>query len=124
MEKDRYRQKDRYRVYTFHKGFNGETMDYDLYRKSTRVTDPRGFIREYEYDGNGLMTKLTEPDGGIQRFDNTSDLLRYKKTDALKSRAGHIVVRVEPGGETFDVHILSNTDESDTVTASFGPYIS
>jgi len=47
-----------------------------------------------------------------------------KKTDELKSRAGHIVVRVEPGGETFSVHILSNTDESDTVTASFGPYIS
>jgi beta-lactamase superfamily II metal-dependent hydrolase len=45
-----------------------------------------------------------------------------KKTDDLKSRAGHIVVRVEPGGETFAVHILSNLDESDTVTASFGPY--
>jgi len=47
-----------------------------------------------------------------------------KKTDDLKSRAGHIVTRVEPGGEIFSVHILSNTDESDTVTASFGPYIS
>jgi beta-lactamase superfamily II metal-dependent hydrolase len=47
-----------------------------------------------------------------------------KKTDDLKSRAGHIVIRVEPGGETFAVHILSNADESDTVTVSFGPYIS
>ena len=47
-----------------------------------------------------------------------------KKTDDLKSRAGHIVARVEPGGESFSVHILSNTDESDTVTASFGPYVS
>jgi hypothetical protein len=46
-----------------------------------------------------------------------------KKTDDLKSRAGHIVIRVEPGGESFAVHILSNADESDTVTASFGPYI-
>jgi hypothetical protein len=45
-----------------------------------------------------------------------------KKTDQLKSRAGHIVVRVEPGGDRFAVHILSNTEESDTVTASFGPY--
>ncbi len=45
-----------------------------------------------------------------------------KKTDDLKSRAGHIVIRVEPGGETFAVHILSNADESDTLTASFGPY--
>lgn len=47
-----------------------------------------------------------------------------KKTDDLKSRAGHIVVRVEPGGETFAVHIVSNLDESGTVTASFGPYTS
>ncbi|SEG66241.1 Metal-dependent hydrolase, beta-lactamase superfamily II [Bryocella elongata] len=47
-----------------------------------------------------------------------------KKTDDLKSRAGHIVTRVEPGGETFSVHILSNTDETDMVTASFGPYTS
>jgi len=47
-----------------------------------------------------------------------------KKTDDLKSRAGHIVIRVEPGGDSFAVHILSNTDESDTMTASFGPYTS
>jgi hypothetical protein len=47
-----------------------------------------------------------------------------KKTDDLKSRAGHIVIRVEPGGETFAVYIFSNVDESDTVTPSFGPYIS
>lgn len=47
-----------------------------------------------------------------------------KKTDALKSRAGHVVIRVEPGGDTFAVHILSNADETDTVTASFGPYTS
>ena len=61
----------------------GETMDYDLYRKITRVTDPRSFIREYEYDQNGLMTKLTDPDGGILYFNNTVDLLRYKKTNPL-----------------------------------------
>lgn len=46
-----------------------------------------------------------------------------KKTDDLKSRAGHVVVRVEPGGDQFGVHIVSNADESDAVTASFGPYL-
>jgi beta-lactamase superfamily II metal-dependent hydrolase len=45
-----------------------------------------------------------------------------KKTDDLKSRAGHIVIRVDPGGDTFNVYIVSNTDETDTVTATFGPY--
>ena len=38
-----------------------------------------------------------------------------KKTDDLKSRNGHIVLRVEPGGSVFSVHILSNADENDTV---------
>jgi RHS repeat-associated protein len=60
-----------------------ETLDYDLYRKITRVTDPRGFIREYEYDANGLLTKLTEPDKAILLFDNSADGLRYKKSDGL-----------------------------------------
>ena len=32
------------------------------------------------------------------------------------------VVRVDPGGATFRVHILSNQDETDRVTATFGPY--
>ncbi|MDO8969746.1 MAG: RHS repeat-associated core domain-containing protein [Saprospiraceae bacterium] len=52
-------------------------------RKTTRVTDPRGFIREYEYDTNGLMTKLTEPDNAILQFENSDDGLRFKKYDGL-----------------------------------------
>jgi RHS repeat-associated protein len=61
-----------------------ETLDYDLYRKSTRVTDPRGGIRRYEYSGDtGAMTKLVEPDGAILLFENTPEGLRNKKYDAL-----------------------------------------
>ena len=45
-----------------------------------------------------------------------------KKTDDLKSRNGHIVVRVDPGGSTFHVHILSNENEEDRLIASVGPY--
>jgi hypothetical protein len=45
-----------------------------------------------------------------------------KKTDDLRSRNGHVVVRVDPGGSTFRVHVLSNEDESDHVVANFGPY--
>jgi hypothetical protein len=47
-----------------------------------------------------------------------------KKTDDLRSRNGHVVIRVDPGGSTFRVHVLSNEDESDRVIASFGPYAS
>jgi RHS repeat-associated protein len=63
---------------------NIETLDYDLYRKTTRVTDPRGGIRDHEYDSSGRLTKLTEPDGGILMFANTTtDGLRYSKKDGL-----------------------------------------
>ena len=61
----------------------GDTLDYDLYRKSTRVTDARGFVREYHYNENGRMTKLVEPDGGVLVFENQADAIRSKKYDAL-----------------------------------------
>ena len=61
----------------------GDTLDYDLYRKSTRVTDARGGVREYHYDDNGRMTKLVEPDGGVLLFENQGDAIRSKKYDAL-----------------------------------------
>jgi RHS repeat-associated protein len=62
---------------------DGDTLDYDLYRKSTRVTDARGGVRQYFYDENGRMTKLTEPDGAVLLFENQNDAIRSKKYDAL-----------------------------------------
>ncbi|MDP2810166.1 MAG: hypothetical protein Q8O34_08455, partial [Rhodocyclaceae bacterium] len=61
----------------------GDTLDYDLYRKRTRVTNSRGGVREYAYDANGGLIQLTEPDGGILLFDNQGDAIRSKKYDAL-----------------------------------------
>ncbi|MDA8259288.1 MAG: DUF6531 domain-containing protein [Betaproteobacteria bacterium] len=61
---------------------HGDTLDYDLYRKSTRVTDARGGVREYFYDDNGRMTQLKEPDGGVLLFENQNDAIRSKKYDA------------------------------------------
>jgi beta-lactamase superfamily II metal-dependent hydrolase len=42
--------------------------------------------------------------------------------DRLASSQGHIVVRVEPGGETFRVLILDDSAESFRVKAIHGPY--
>ncbi len=78
-----------YAYYRNNKAFNyvntlgqGETLDYDLYRQRTQVTDPRGFIRQYFYDTtNGALTQLEEPDGAVQRFANNAEGLRYSKTD-------------------------------------------
>jgi beta-lactamase superfamily II metal-dependent hydrolase len=43
-------------------------------------------------------------------------------SDLLKSRDGHVLVRVLPPGDAYQVLILEDKDESDRVTASFGPY--
>ncbi len=62
----------------------GETLDYDLYRQRTRVSDPRGFIREHFYDkNNGALTRLKEPDGAVLQFSNNADGLRYTRRDGL-----------------------------------------
>ncbi|ATE62427.1 hypothetical protein CCZ27_02605 [Thauera sinica] len=61
----------------------GEFLDYDLFRRSTRVTDPRGGVRQYDYDENGRMTKLVEADGAILNFENQADAIRSAKVDAL-----------------------------------------
>ena len=77
-----------------------ESLDYDLFRKRTRVTDPRGFVREHQYDpDNGALVKLTEPDGGIMLFENNADGLRYKKTDALGFTTSLFVQRCPHPGQ-------------------------
>jgi beta-lactamase superfamily II metal-dependent hydrolase len=44
--------------------------------------------------------------------------------DKLASGAGHIVLRVAPGGDSFRVVIVDDTSESHRVTKTFGPYSS
>lgn len=45
-----------------------------------------------------------------------------KRTGDFKSSNGHVVVRVEEGGARYRIFVLSNADESNRITASFGPY--
>lgn len=40
----------------------------------------------------------------------------------LKNTAGHVVVKVEPGGQTYYVLIVADTDEEQRVLAVHGPY--
>ena len=44
--------------------------------------------------------------------------------DRLKSRQGHVVARVEPGGDRYRVYVVEDGDESGRVKAAFGPYAS
>jgi beta-lactamase superfamily II metal-dependent hydrolase len=47
-----------------------------------------------------------------------------KRTANFKSSNGHVVVRVEEGGERFRIAVVTNADESGKVVGSFGPYMS
>jgi len=45
-----------------------------------------------------------------------------KQLESLASEHGHIVVRVQPGGGSYHVITLDDTDESNQITGVFGPY--
>ena len=45
------------------------------------------------------------------------------RADQVKSDAGHIVVRVEPGGASYRVIIVTDEDESGRVKAEHSPYL-
>jgi hypothetical protein len=40
----------------------------------------------------------------------------------LKSQIGHVVVRVEPGGVSYQIYSLDSTTETSPITGVFGPY--
>jgi beta-lactamase superfamily II metal-dependent hydrolase len=44
--------------------------------------------------------------------------------ERLKSQQGHIVIRVEPGGNSYHIYILDDRDENFMVKSIHGPYIS
>lgn len=67
---------------------------------------------------------VSKPHDVFATYLNAANHLANKKTDAMKSANGHVVVRVEPGGGSFRVFVLSNADEGDRVTGVFGPYAS
>lgn len=45
-----------------------------------------------------------------------------KDVRKMKSTNGHVVVRVAPGGESYQIIVTTNADESDRVVASYGPF--
>ena len=42
--------------------------------------------------------------------------------DKMKNLSGHIVVRVQPGGDQYSVYVLDDNNEAYIVTKVFGPY--
>ena len=104
---------------------NTETLDYDLYRKSTRVTDPRGGVRDYEYDASGRLTKLTEADHAILQFQSQADGLRYSRRDGL----GYLTQysyradkSFNSASDTFGQVTHEQNALGQTIDTTYGPY--
>jgi beta-lactamase superfamily II metal-dependent hydrolase len=57
-------------------------------------------------------------------FDVNKVVLGEKLVGQLKSTQGHIVIRVNPGGNSFNVYILDDSAENFKVTDIHGPYLS
>jgi hypothetical protein len=45
-----------------------------------------------------------------------------QRTNVMKSEKGHIVIRVHPGGNHYDIYILDVTSESFVIKSIHGPY--
>jgi hypothetical protein len=47
-----------------------------------------------------------------------------QRATQLAAPPGHIVVRVDPGGERYRIYVLDNRDERDLIVATKGPFSS
>jgi beta-lactamase superfamily II metal-dependent hydrolase len=52
----------------------------------------------------------------------TAAVIGEKRLSPVKSRQGHVVVRVRPGGGEYDIYILDDASENFTIKAMHGPY--
>lgn len=51
-------------------------------------------------------------------------MLNARFVKSLKSTQGHVVIRVPPGGESFNIFVLDSADPECAVSGTFGPYVS
>ena len=83
-----------------------------------RNVQPKGGLQKYLNDNvNGGMTDL---------FSTSLDMGLEEKLGSgaarILSKEGHLVVRVNPGGESYYIYSLSDNDESMNINERFGPY--
>ena len=55
-------------------------------------------------------------------FDANRLVLGKRLVEQLKSEEGHIVIRVYPGGDDYEIYILDDSSESFTIRSIHGPY--
>ena len=51
------------------------------------------------------------------------NLIATRRLAQITSGNGHVVVRVEPGGAKYQIVVLDNMTESNSILSSHGPYL-
>lgn len=97
-----------------------------------RALKPRVWILQAWHASHPAMSVLanlysTELYGGTRDvfavgLKEEAELTTARFSDLMKSREGHVLVRVSATGNEYQVIILDDTDESGRVKAWFGPY--
>lgn len=64
-----------------------------------------------------------EKDVFSTNFHPATALVAYPNTKQMAAKQGHIVIRVQPGGNEFYVYALDDTSDNYAVTSIHGPYI-
>lgn len=72
------------------------------------------------------LSRMFAANGGVQIFSTNMTEANKPRLGAnlnrLKTIEGHIVVRVDPGGDEYYVYVLDDTNQDYKVTEVFGPY--
>lgn len=94
---------------------------------------PRVFIIQYWSPGHPAVNSLSNMQSssaypGPRDIFSTNMMEETRVVigaaiDSFKSQQGHIVVRVEPGGNSFMIYILDDSNENYLIKSVHGPYI-
>ncbi len=55
-------------------------------------------------------------------FHPATQFVAYPNTEQMAAKQGHVVIRVQPGGNEFYVYVLDDTGDTYEVTSIHGPY--
>jgi hypothetical protein len=75
---------------------------------------------------NNMLSKALYPGPRdvISTAMKPENAIAVKHIAEMRSTNGHVVVRVHPGGESYDIFIRDNEDEENKVITHIGPYTS
>ncbi len=100
-----------------------------------RTLKPRVIVQEVwssDHPGHEVLRRLTSkwvyPEArdlfATNMLEANKQVIGPALTNAYRAYEGHIVIRVEPGGERYFVHVLNHRSRRRELLQTFGPYAS